>query len=162
MLLSTANVAVPPPSLNPAILVNGDLNIGGNITVSGLAGSVHANGDLAVDGASADGISMNATASGDFTAKSKNFDAGGAEGGGYASISCSGHPCVGLFAPGRFHPSRRRRDHDPGRWRIACGAACDQWTFSGGKWSITGNQANDGHILCGRFGEHLGQSREHQ
>jgi hypothetical protein len=143
VLLSTAEVAVPPPSLNPAILVNGDLNIGGNITVGGKAGSVHANGDLAVDGASAS-ISINATASGDFTAKSKNFNAGGAEGGGYASITVPD-----IHASDYEHLAGFKL-HADGVTKtnlttgLACGAACDKWTFSGGKWSITGNSANTG------------------
>ena len=85
VLLSTETVVVPPPSLNPAILVNGDLNIGGNITIQGLAGSVHANGDLTVDGASAE-VEVNATASGDYDANS-HFEPGGASGGGYGNIN---------------------------------------------------------------------------
>ena len=66
VLLSQEDVVVPPPSLNPAILVNGDLDIGGNITIQGLAGSVHANGDLLIGGNSAS-ITKNATASGKYT-----------------------------------------------------------------------------------------------
>jgi Tfp pilus assembly protein PilX len=142
VLLSQENVAVPPPSLNPAILVNGNLNIGGNITVQGLAGSVHANGDLAVDGASAT-ISLNATASGDFTAKSKNFDAGGAEGGGYANINvpdihASDYDHLANFI---LHSDGTKTLADG---VTACGVLCNGWTFGGGTWSITGNTAPTG------------------
>ena len=142
VLLSQEDVAVPPPSLNPAILVNGDLTIGGNITVAGLAGSVHANGDLAVNGASAS-ISQNATASGDYTAKSKNFDAGGAEGGGYANINVPDiHASAYAHLAGYIL-------HDNGTKTLAdgvtaCVAACDDWNWSGGQWVITGNSANEG------------------
>jgi hypothetical protein len=142
VLLSTAEVAVPPPSLNPAILVNGDLTIGGNINVGGKAGSVHANGDLAVDGASAT-ISINATASGDFTAKSKNFNAGGAEGGGYASITVPDiHAADYTHLAGYILHSDGTKTMADGV--TACVAACDDWVWSGGQWVITGNSANEG------------------
>jgi hypothetical protein len=141
VLLSQANVAIPPPSLNPAILVNGDLNIGGNINVAGLAGSVHANGDLAVDGASAS-ISKNATASGDFSAKSKNFDAGGAEGGGYASIVVPD-----IHASDYLHLASFTL-HDDGTMTKAdgtvCVVECAGWTRVGTTWTIGSNVAPTG------------------
>jgi hypothetical protein len=141
VLLSQENVAVPPPSLNPAILVNGDLNIGGNITVAGLAGSVHSNGDLTIDGASAD-ISKNATASGEFDA-TQQFEAGGTQGGGYANINVPD-----IHAADYAHLAGYIL-HDNGTKTLAdgvtaCVAACSNWTWSGGQWVITGNQANTG------------------
>jgi Tfp pilus assembly protein PilX len=142
ILLSTAEVAVPPPSLNPAILVNGDLNIGGNITVAGLAGSVHANGDLAVDGASAS-ISKNATASGDYSAKSKNFNAGGAEGGGYASITvpdihASNYQHLAEFILKADGTMRKVSDNS------LCVLQCAGWTRVGTTWTIGSNAAPTG------------------
>jgi hypothetical protein len=148
VLLSQANVSVPPPSLNPAILVNGDLNIGGNINVRGLAGSVHANGDLAVDGASAS-ISKNATASGDFSAKSKNFDAGGAEGGGYASITVPD-----IHTADYTHLAKYTLHADGSMTKVdnlgvvtACVIECLGWTQvpgPGGTWTIGSNAAPTG------------------
>jgi Tfp pilus assembly protein PilX len=145
VLLSTAEVAVPPPSLNPAILVNGDLNIGGNINVLGKAGSVHANGDLAVDGASAT-VSINATASGDFTAKSKNFNAGGAEGGGYASITvpdihASDYTHLAGFT---LHDDGSMTKTDAFGVVTACVIECVGWTRVGTTWTIGSNVAPTG------------------
>lgn len=141
VLLSSENISAPPPSLNPAILVNGNLNIGGNITVNGLAGSVHANGNLTVDGASAY-IQENATASGSFSAN-KNAKIGGTTGGGYANINV---------------PEIRASDYlyladfilkSDGTATLAdgttpCGALCNGWSFSGGEWGISGNTAPSG------------------
>lgn len=143
VLLSQENVAVPPPSLNPAILVNGGLDIGGNITVAGLAGSVHANGDLTIGGNSAS-VSKNATASGDYTATSKNFDAGGAEGGGYANINVPD-----IQADDYAHLAGYILHDDGVTMTLAdgvtlCGLQCAGWTFSGGSWTISGPSAPTG------------------
>jgi hypothetical protein len=141
VLLSQEFVAVPPPSLNPAILVNGDLNIGGNITIAGLAGSVHANGDLTVDGASAD-VSVNATASGDYEANS-HFEPGGTSGGGYANINVPE-----IRAADYAHLADYILQSDGSVTfgnGLPCLALCPgDWTFGGGVWSITGNSAPTG------------------
>jgi hypothetical protein len=86
VLQSTENVnIIPSTTINPAILVDGDLTIDGNINLWGAYGSMHANGDLSIEGNSAS-VSRDATASGDFVA-TDNFDAGGRQGGGYASVN---------------------------------------------------------------------------
>jgi cytoskeletal protein CcmA (bactofilin family) len=142
VLLSQESIVIPPPTLNPAILVNGDLNIGGNVTVEGNAGSVHANGNLIVDGASAF-IEENATASGTFSAH-HNADIGGTTGGGYANINVPA-----IHASDYIHLADFIL-HDDGVTKTladgvtACGALCNNWTFTGGAWSITGNSANTG------------------
>ncbi len=131
VLLSTETVVIPPPSLNPAILVNGDLNIGGNITIQGLAGSVHANGDLTVDGASAE-VEVNATASGDYDANS-HFEPGGASGGGYGNINVPD-----IQAANYAHLADFILQSD-GSITLGNGASCGgscpgDWTFGGGAW----------------------------
>jgi cytoskeletal protein CcmA (bactofilin family) len=140
VLLSQESVVIPPPSLNPAILVNGDLNIGGNITIEGDAGSVHANGDLTVDGNSAT-IEENATASGDFSAND-NFTAGGTQGGGYANINVPE-----INASDYAHLADFILQSD-GTVTNGDGSAClpcpGDWSFSGGTWSITGSTAPTG------------------
>jgi Tfp pilus assembly protein PilX len=140
VLLSQESVVIPPPSLNPAILVNGDLNIGGNITVAGKAGSVHANGDLVVDGASAE-VEVNATSSGTYTANS-HFDPGGTSGGGYGNINVPD-----IHASDYLHLASFKLKSD-GSITNGDGSACSpcpgDWSFSGGVWSITGNSAPEG------------------
>jgi hypothetical protein len=141
VLLSSANIVIVPPSLNPAIIVNGDLNIGGNMTVDGKAGSVHANGNLTVDGSSAH-IELNATASGTFSAN-KNADIGGTTGGGFANINVPAVHSTDYMHLVDFIL------HDNGAKTLsdgvtACGILCPDWSFSGGTWSITGNTAPTG------------------
>lgn len=145
VLLSVADVAVPPPSLNPAILVNGNLNIGGNITVAGLAGSVHANGNLAVDGASAE-IELNATASGVFSAKSKNFQVErGTQGGGYANINVPDIKTSDYvhLASYTLHENGSMTKADG----TACVLQCAGWTRVGTTWTIGSNIAPTGTFL---------------
>ena len=61
-------VAIPDlpttTTINPAILVNGDLSIAGNTKVMGLEGNVHANGDITGSGGSYD-VTGNLTATGE-------------------------------------------------------------------------------------------------
>jgi hypothetical protein len=59
---STTNV---PSIANPAILVNGNFEMNGNVTVTGTSGHVHANGNLSKTGGSGT-ITGNATASGSY------------------------------------------------------------------------------------------------
>jgi Tfp pilus assembly protein PilX len=147
VLQSTANVSiVPATTLNPAILVDGDLAITGNINLWGAFGSVHANGDLGISGASAE-VSQDATASGDFTAN-QHFDAGGKQGGDYSSVNL---PAIDA------NNHRALADyvlHDNGTIttfvlgvEVACGVGCAgsaDWTWSGTQWQITGNSAPTG------------------
>ena len=141
---STENVNIIPAStINPAILVDGDLTIDGNINLFGVFGSVHANGDLTIDGNSAS-VSRDATASGDFSANA-NFDAGGKQGGDYASVNM---PAVDA------NDHRALADfilHDDGTKTLsdnttACGAACADWSWNNAssQWEITGNSAPTG------------------
>lgn len=70
---------------NPAILVNGDFEMNGNVTVTGLSGNVHANGNLRKTGTSGR-ISGAADATGTFEAEG-NFVATGGQGGGREAIT---------------------------------------------------------------------------
>jgi len=72
------------PIKMPALLVDGDLTMGGNASVTGTQGSVHANGDLLIDGSTVL-ISQNATATGTLTAND-NWDPGALESGGMPMI----------------------------------------------------------------------------
>lgn len=128
-------------NVDPSIIVDGDLDIGGNINLQGLKGSVHANGDLTVDGNAAD-VSGDATASGQFTAND-NFEAGGAQGGGYASINL---PEVHAID---YQPLADYILHDDGTATLpdgvtACGAPCADWEWGSGTWQLNDNDAEVG------------------
>src|SRR5688572_3256340 len=145
-LILTTIIPIPGATLNPAIIVDGDLKLDGNLNLLGDYGSVHANGNLDVDGASAH-VEQDATASGEFTAH-QNFQAGGTQGGGYASINLptvvandflptadfilkadgtmtfpDGTPCVNCF------PNASDWDHDGTQWEISGNSAPTGYTF---------------------------------
>lgn len=143
VLESAEDLTDPPPSLNPAILVNGDLDIGGNITIEGDAGSVHANGNLVIDGNSAT-VVENATASGTFTAND-NFEAGGVEGGGFANINVPEIHASDYLSLADYilHDDGSMTNGDGS----SCGGTCPTgWTFNSGTWDIGGNSASEGTI----------------
>ncbi|HYB95468.1 MAG TPA: PilX N-terminal domain-containing pilus assembly protein [Vicinamibacterales bacterium] len=133
----------PATSLNPAILVNGSLNISGNITLAGSAGSVHTNGDLTIGGNAAE-ISGDATASGTFTVTSNNFEAGGAQGGGYAAVNFPDIHASDYVAHADFflnaNGTKTKADG------TACVSECSAWSWNAASstWQITGNSANTG------------------
>lgn len=143
-LFSQNNVTPPSTTTllaNPAILVDGDLDISGNITVNGVQGNVHANGNLAVTGNSAT-ISGDATSTGAFTSNA-NWQAGGAFGGGRDAIT------VPDILAQNYTSIADYILHDDGTVTLgngtSCAAACPgDWTFGGGTWSISGNTAPTG------------------
>ena len=141
VLQSTENVnIVPATTLNPAILVDGDLAITGNINLWGAFGSVHANGDLDISGNAAT-VSQDATAAGNFTAN-QHFDAGGKQGGDYASVNLPSINATDHLAIADFilHDDGTKTKADG----TACGATCNDWTWANGEWNITGNSAPSG------------------
>jgi hypothetical protein len=72
------------PIVMPALLINGDLTLAGNAEIIGSQGSIHANGNLTVDGPNAD-VAQNATASGTLTVPT-GWSAGGLQSGGMPMI----------------------------------------------------------------------------
>src|SRR5688500_18530690 len=75
-VLLTTIIPIPGSTVNPAILVDGNVDVGGNIHLLGLHGSIHANGNLTLGGNAMD-IEGDATASGTYTVTSNNLDVGG-------------------------------------------------------------------------------------
>lgn len=135
-------------NVDPSIIVDGDLNIGGNINLEGLKGSVHANGNLTVDGNAAD-VSGDATASGEFTSND-NFEAGGAQGGGYASINLPEIHAID------YQPLADYVLHDDGIARLPdgnlCGAPCSDWDWTPGAGGVEGTWSlNDNNAQTGTF-----------
>ena len=145
-LLLTTIIPIPGATLNPAIIVDGDLNIDGNLNLRGPYGSVHANGDLNVDGASAF-VEKDATASGEFT-HHQNFEAGGTMGGGYASINlptvvANDHVAIADFIL-KADGTMQRPD---GTACVACFPNAGDWEFDAGQWNIKGNSAPTGYTF---------------
>jgi cytoskeletal protein CcmA (bactofilin family) len=145
-LILTTIIPIPGATLNPAIIVDGDLNIDGNLNLRGPYGSVHANGDLNVDGASAF-VEKDATASGEFT-HHQNFAAGGTMGGGYASLNL---PTV---VAADFRPTADFILKADGSMTFPDGSPCvncfpnaSDWDHDGTQWEISGNSAPTGYTF---------------
>ena len=123
---------------NPAILVNGDLNIAGNATVQGTRGNVHANGDITGGG--------NETITGDLTATGQiddDLQAGGLVAGNMPPIAVPEIRASDFLALADFILT------DSGTILIgSSGLPCsgkgatacpDGWTFGSGTWSAAGD-----------------------
>ena len=142
-VITTQVFPIDASTVNPAILVDGDLAIDGNIDLKGLKGSVHANGDLTLSG-NALHIEKDATASGDFTATDNALrNIGGAHGGNYGSVN------IPTVTASQFLDIADYILHDNGTKTLAdgttaCGATCNAWTWDGTTWKITGNSAPEG------------------
>jgi cytoskeletal protein CcmA (bactofilin family) len=88
------------PIKMPALLVDGDLTMGGNAQVIGTQGSVHANGDLEIDGNSVT-IEQNATATGDIIAND-GWDPGQLESGSMPRIPLPDIHAINYFNDADF------------------------------------------------------------
>ena len=123
---------------NPAILVNGNFEMNGNITVQGTSGSVHANGNLDKTGTSGT-ISVNATASGTWS-QAGNFTAGGSIGGGRPTINVPNIQASNYIhlADYKLSSSGTVQTLSGGVWTNCSTSACKNtgWSFSGGMWNL--------------------------
>jgi hypothetical protein len=134
-----------PVVINPAILVDGSLTVSGNIDVMGSQGSIHANGNLALNGNTMF-ISENATASGGFSANA-NWTSGscpsdcGTMGGGFATINV---PEVNAADHLGYATHILRSDGTILRVSTNTVVTVSGWSFSGGNWSLTGNDEPTG------------------
>jgi len=156
-VLLTTITPVPGSTVNPAILVDGDVEVVGNLQIltdlpcPACYGSIHANGDMTISGNSAV-VEGNATASGDLTVTSNNFEAEGEQGGGYSSINV---PEITASDYENIADYKLRADGSV--YQVStnavvcvapCGAGWSGWSTSvvGGErtWSITGNTAPEG------------------
>ncbi len=127
---------------NPAILVDGDLTLDGNIHVRGAEGNVHVNGNIVKTGAAGD-VSGDITATGTLT-YNNNFTAGGAMDGGRASVTVPEINAIDYI------------DHADYLLKVVGGVAvtlnkdgtactvCGAWSYSGGTWTTTSNSASPG------------------
>ncbi|MFM8534499.1 MAG: hypothetical protein ACKOEC_13095 [Acidimicrobiia bacterium] len=135
--VDTVNVSTTTTTTlsDAAIVVNGNFEMNGNITVTGTGGSVHANGNLAKTGASGT-ISGNATASGTY---SGSVIAAGATGGGRPTINVPDIQASNYMslADYKLTSSGAVQTKVSGVWTNCTTAACEgiDWTFSSGTWS---------------------------
>jgi len=135
-ITTNVNVTViPPTEANPALLVDGDLDIQGNLSILGLEGNVHANGDMIVTGASAS-VSGDATSSGELEANDNFIDnVGGTAGGNAANINVPEINASDYFGHADFVL------HDDGTITNPDGSACApcpdgwEWVAASGVWT---------------------------
>lgn len=132
---------------NPAILVNGDLEVSGSINVMGTSGSVHANGNLTISGNAAY-ITQNATATGSFTAN-QNWHSGGSQGGGRSTMTVPDvHASDYIqYANYKLTATGQIQTLQGGAWTNCSTTACNTtgWTWNASQgWSISGNSAGTG------------------
>jgi hypothetical protein len=88
------------PITMPALLVNGDLTMGGNASIEGSQGSVHANGDLTIDGNSVN-VEQNATSSGNLNSNT-GWQAGELTSGGMPIIPVPDIRAINYFNDADF------------------------------------------------------------
>lgn len=135
--VDTVNVSTTTTTTlsDAAIIVNGNFEMNGAITVTGTGGSVHANGNLAKTGSSGT-ITGNATASGTYTGAAI---ASGATGGGRPTINVPDIQASNYIslADYKLTSTGAVQTKVAGVWTNCTTAACKgiDWTFSGGTWS---------------------------
>ncbi len=134
---------------NPAILVNGNFEMDGTITVMGSSGSVHANGNLSKTGGSGT-ITVNATASGTYSGP---VVAAGATGGGRPTVNVPNiraQDYIGL-ADYKLTSTGAVQTYSGGTWNNCTTSACKgtDWTFSGGMWNLGSNPTSATYYVEG-------------
>lgn len=121
-------------TINPAILVNGNLDLNGNsLTIGGSQGNVHSNGDIT--GGPATGITGNVTATG---AVADDVDPGGLKAGGMPAVPVPEIKASDYFGLADWIlPSTGFPIQNPDG--TACTSGCPtEWTFSSGTWRAAG------------------------
>lgn len=151
--------ATTTTSVNPAILVNGNLELNGAITVSGTNatnsqfGSVHANGDLTKTG-SGGTVTGSVTASG--TATLGSFTPGGEYGGGRPTVNVpniSAADYIGLadYKLAVVGGVGVVQTLVGGVWTACATSACKNtdWSYSGGVWNLGNNPGTGTYYVEG-------------
>lgn len=111
------------PIKMPALLVDGDLTLGGDARVAGSQGSVHANGDLVVEG-DAVLVERNATASGTVVA-GEDWEPGELESGGMPRVPAPDIHAADHFADADFVLQADGRITSPAGSTSYCDASSD-------------------------------------
>jgi len=135
-----------PSLLNPALLVNGNFEMNGNITVTGTSGNVHSNGNIAKTGASGT-VSGDVTTSGTYTGPTITTG-GHVTGTGRATINvpdirAATYESIADYKLGVVSGSAvvQTRATPTSAWVTCTTAACKGtgWTYSGGTWTSGSN-----------------------
>ena len=156
-VLLTDIIPVPGSTVNPAILVDGDVEVVGNLSIlSDLPcpqcyGSIHANGDMTISGNSAT-VQGNATTSGELTVTSNNFEVDGEMGDGYSSVNVPEVTASDYESIADFKLLADGSVFNASTSTVVCGPPCagwNGWTVTGAgtgdvEWVISGNTAPQG------------------
>jgi hypothetical protein len=138
----------PGMNINPAILVNGDLDLNGDsLIVNGTHGNIHANGDIlggADPGVIGTGVTGDVTATGDVA---DNIDPGGLKAGGMPTMpvpEIKAQDYIGLATHKLTSTGAIQVPDGSGGWVNCSGttgaSGCPTgWSFSGGTWSAEGS-----------------------
>lgn len=119
---------------DPAILVNGDLNIEGNMSVSGLEGNIHANGDI-TGGGNAYTVSGDMTATGNLTG---DIHANGLVAPNMPAINVPEIKAADYRSLADFILAANGTIITASTG-APCASGCPTgWTYSGGAWSASG------------------------
>jgi hypothetical protein len=138
---------ISPLSL-PAIVTNGDLTLQGNASIEGSQGSVHANGDLTLDGTSV-GISGNASSSGELDCNDPCDQVDGNATEGSPEIPVPAVHASDYFAWADYVLKADGTMTDPGG-TVLCTSngktSCNDWDWDSGtgSWSLTSNNTTAG------------------
>lgn len=140
----------------PALVVNGDLLVGGDAQVIGTQGSLHANGDLEIEGTTVT-IAQNATASGQLLA-SDTWSPGGLRAGGMPTVPVPDVRAEDYLNEADFVLRSDGRITNKAESTVYCNAGSDQnaclgvtppggtaafgWAFSGSMWDLSQSSAN--------------------
>jgi hypothetical protein len=144
------------PIAMPALLVNGDVLIGGGVRVIGPQGSIHANGNLRIDGTSVT-ISQNATASGGLLANA-DWRPGGIKADGMPTVTAPDIHAEDFFDEADFVLRSDGRITNRADSTVYCtagaagdgclgvtppgGSAAFGWMFSDSQWDLAQNNVN--------------------
>jgi Tfp pilus assembly protein PilX len=128
---------------DPAILVNGELEIDGNAQVSGSSGSVHANGELEIEGSA--NISGNATASGEYEV-SGHPTIGGITGGGYPTLDVPDIHASDRLAEADYILTSAGTMTNQSGTVLCSGSGCASrgWSFGSSTWTVSGDSVKAG------------------
>jgi hypothetical protein len=143
----TIEAVIGVGSGDPAILVNGDLDIAGNAQILGTSGSVHANGDLDVSGSP--DISGDATATGSYH-EHGHPSIGGVSGGNRSNIAVTDIFAADFFDQANYVLTSAGTMTNPAG-TVLCtatghsnGCSATGWSFSDSTWRVSGNSMQGG------------------
>jgi Tfp pilus assembly protein PilX len=131
------------PTILPAVITNGDLNINGNVGIVGTNGSVHSNSNFSMNGGSAN-ITEDCTASGTFSGSTGNC--GGYAGGSRPTITVPNVWAADYLSQATYilhSDGRMERTSDGAILCTGCGGAWG-WSYAGGNWSLGSTEPANG------------------